>query len=158
MLRRWVPALSALLVAASASANAAAITWDRPANIKSAAERLAGILKSRGAAGAYKFISDCYGTQTLAEKYGEGLEACIAQDYMLSEVAAAIYARIPPDKRKEMGVVDPLDLAKAFSRRAGSALAQYKMTEADGNALKKLVDEHGLPVFTKATLPRAGAE
>lgn len=153
---RWLKLTAvalALGTGAPASPHAASISWDRATNIKGAAERLVGILKERGAPGTYKFISDCYGTQTLAEKYGAGLEACIAQDYMLSEVLAAIYSRIPPEKRKEMGVVEPQQLAVAFSRRAGSALAQYKLTEADGLALKKLVDQHGLPLFVQATLP-----
>lgn len=148
--------LVALWLAGSAlPADAAAISWDRPENIKDAAGRLAGILKTRGAAGAYKFIADCYGTHTIAEKFTAGLEACIAQDFMLTEVLAAIYSRMPPEKRKEIGAVDPGDLANTFSRRVGSTLAHYKMTEADGLKLKELVEKHGLPVFTKATLPKA---
>lgn len=146
------------LVSATLPAHAAAITWDRAANIKGAAERLVGILKTRGAPGTFKFIADCYGTQMLAEKYGEGLEACIAQDYMLSGVMAAIYGRIPPEERKRMSVVEPDELARGFSRRAGAALAQYKMGEADGLALKKLVEEVGIPIFAKATLPKQGAQ
>jgi hypothetical protein len=136
------------------SAYAATISWDRAANIKDSAGRLAGILKTRGAAGAYKFIADCYGTHSIAEKFTAGLEACIAQDYMLTEVLAAIYTAMPPEKRKQIGAVDPENLAKSFSRRVGSALALYKMTEAEGLQLKDLVEKHGLPVFAKATLPK----
>ncbi len=144
-------------LAVCSPAHAAAISWDRAANVKDAAERLAGILKSRGAAGTYKFISDCYGTHTIADKFTAGLEACIAQDFMLTEVLAAIYTRMPAEKRKEIGVAEPDELARTFSRRVGSTLAHYKMTEADGLKLKELVEKHGLPVFTKATLPK-GAE
>lgn len=147
-------AMLALVFCAPVAGHAASISWDRPANIKDAAGRLSGILKTRGAGGAYKFISDCYGTHTIAEKFTAGLEACIAQDYMLTEVLAAIYTAMPAEKRKQIGAVDPGDLANSFSRRVGSALAHYKMTEADGLTLKDLVEKHGLPVFAKATLPK----
>ena len=153
MHRAFVLAL-ALWLAAPAFA-AGNFTWDRAANIKDAAERLAGLQKERGALAAYKFISACYGTHMLASKYTQGLEACIAQDYMLTEVMTSIYARIPAEKRKEMGTVDPDQLARGMSQRVGAALTQYKMTEADGLALKKMIDQHGLPVFAKQTLPKA---
>ena len=55
MHRAFVLAL-ALWLAAPAFA-AGNITWDRAANIKDAAERLAGLQRERGALAAYKFIS-----------------------------------------------------------------------------------------------------
>lgn len=152
---RAVYAALALVLTASVCAHAAPIAWDRAENIKQAAERLGPMLKARGAAGTYKFIADCYGTHSIADKFTAGLEACIAQDYMLTEVLAAIYSRMPPDKRKEIGAVEPEALARTFARRVGATLAHYKMSEADGLKLKKLVEEHGLPVFTKATLPKS---
>lgn len=143
-----------LLAAATLCQAAAPISWDRPANIKDAAKRLAEIQIARGAAGTYKFITACYGTHTIAEKFTAGLEACIAQDYMLTEVLATIYARVPAEKRREMKAVEPEELARGLSQRVGTVLSQYKMTEQEGLALKKLVDEHGLPIFAKATLPK----
>lgn len=122
--------------------------WDRAANIRDAAHRLVGIHNERGALGTLKFIAACYQTQMLAEHYSAPL-ACIAQDYMLSQTLALVYDRVPADKRKEMGVVEPQQIARGLSQRVGTALTHYKLTQADADALQKLVEKEGLPLFFK---------
>lgn len=154
MFRRSLLALGAAL-ALSPAAAAPRTDWDRSANIKEAAERLVGLQKQSGALGAYKFISACYKTHMLAEHYSKPLEACIAQDYMLTQTMVKIYERLPADARKSMHAVDPADLARAFSSRVSGVLTQYQMTEQDGLTLRKLVDKDGLPVFLAKTFPDA---
>ncbi len=140
-------------VGLSTAIDAASISWDRAANVREAAHRLVGIHSARGAPGAYKFISDCYATHSLASAYGRALEACIAQDYMFTQTLVLIYERLPAEKRQKMGTVEPAQLAAGMSNRIGAALAQYKMTEADGEVLRKLVETEGFPVFFKERFP-----
>lgn len=147
-----------LLLAVTLATSAAAsprIDWDRSANVKEAAERLVALQKQGGALGAYKFIVACYKTHSLAERYSKPLEACIAQDYMLTQIMVMVYERLPAETRKTMHAVEPGDLARAFSARVSGVLTQYKMTEQDGLTLRKLVDKDGMPVFLAKTFPDA---
>ncbi len=154
MYRRPLLALGAALALSPVSA-APRTDWDRSANIKEAAEHLVGLQRQGGALGAYKFISACYKTHMLAEHYSKPLEACIAQDYMLTQTMVKIYERLPAEARKSMHAVEPADLARAFSSRVSGVLTQYRMTEQDGLTLRKLVDKDGLPVFLAKTFPDA---
>lgn len=147
-------AAGVLLIALPAAA-APRTDWDRSANIKQAAEHLIGLQQKGGAAAAYKFISACYKTHMLAERYGKALEACIAQDYMLTQTLVAIYERLTPEARRQIRAVEPLVLARAMSSRVSSVLTQYKMSEQDGLEIKKLVDKEGLPLFLAKSFPRA---
>lgn len=150
------PLLALLVALVMAPAAAAPRTdWDRAANIKEAAERLVGLQRQGGALGAYKFITACYKTHMLAEQYSKPLEACIAQDYMLTQIMVRIYERLPAEARKSMHAVEPADLARAFSARVSGVLTQYQMTEQDGLTLRKLVDKDGMPVFLAKTFPDA---
>jgi hypothetical protein len=54
-----------------------------------------------------------------------------------------------------MGAPTPAALADAMGRRVVAALAQYKMPAEYGDGLKKLVDEHGVPVFLQVVFPEA---
>lgn len=148
--------LLAAVAAGSATAYAAVkADWDRAANIREAAQRLVGIQNERGALGTLKYIAACYQTHMIAEHYSKPLEACIAQDYMLSQTLALIYERLEPDKRKQMGAPEPEQIAQGLASRVGTALGHYKLSEADGEELRKLVETEGFPVFFKARFPKA---
>ena len=75
--------------AAEGAPPSVAITWDRAANIKEAAERIGLIQRTRGAEAAIKHIDACYRTHGLASAYSAAFEACIAQDYMETKTADA---------------------------------------------------------------------
>jgi hypothetical protein len=68
---------------------------------------------------------------------------------------AQVYSRMPPDALSKMGAPTPAALADAMGRRVVAALAQYKMPAEYGDGLKKLVDEHGVPVFLQVVFPEA---
>lgn len=161
MIRALASALSAAAVAlflAAGPANAAADfqpNWDRVANIKDAALRIGKLHRARGVKAAYEFIDACYRTHSLAENYGQAFESCIAQDYLETRMLAQVYSRVPPDALTKMGVPTAAALADAMGRRVVAALAQYKMSAAYGDGLKKLVDEHGVPVFLTIVFPEA---
>ncbi len=130
--------------------------WDQAANIKDAAERLGKLHRQRGPRAAVQFIDACYRTNGLAESYTERFEACIAQDYMETQVLAQVYARLPDEQLKTMGAPTAQGLADGLGKRVVAAFTQYKIsTEYAGN-FKLLVDKHGFPVFIPLVFPKTG--
>ena len=144
--------LTAMLV--TGSAFAARGDWDHAANIKDAAVRLAVLHKRAGSQGVLKFLDACYRTHLLASDYTKGLESCMAQDYMHTQVLAMIYSKLPEDERKKLGAPSPELMAKGMNQRFVTSFMQYKVTVADGEDFKKLVDKYGFPVFIKAIFPK----
>ena len=129
--------------------------WDHVANVKDAAERLAKLHRTEGSKGVLKFLDACYRTHLLASAYTAGLESCMAQDYMHSQVLAQLYARLPVEARAKAGAPSPELIAQGMGQRFLVAFSQYKVSSADADAFKKNVDTHGLPIFLKAVFPKA---
>jgi hypothetical protein len=127
--------------------------WDQIANIKEAATHLAKLQRTQGATAAFTFIDACYKTHQLSSKYTRAFEACIAQDYLETQILTIIYTRLPPETLKRMGAPTPAVLVETMSRRVVSAFANYKKPLATVVAFGRLVDEHGFPVFFKALFP-----
>jgi cell pole-organizing protein PopZ len=129
--------------------------WDRIANIKGAAERIGRLHRARGATAAYQQIENCYKTHSLASAYGEGFEACLAQDYLETRTLIQVYSRMPPDALAKSGVPSPQQLADSMGQRISIAFTHYKKTQAFADEVKRLVDVHGLPVFLAIVFPEA---
>ncbi len=134
-------------------ASAAKETWDHVANIKDAARRLGVLHRQEGSAGVLKFLDACYRTQMLASEYSPGLESCLAQDYMHSQVLAQIYARIPQEQRVRMGTPAPEDIARGMGARFVAAFTAYKISVKQADDFKKMVDKNGMPIFLKSVFP-----
>lgn len=130
-------------------------TWDRIANIKGAAERIARLHRARGATAAYQQIENCYKTHSLASAYGEGFEACLAQDYLETRTLIQVYSRMPPEALAKSGVPSPQQLADSMGQRISIAFTHYKKSQAFADEVKRLVDQHGLPVFLSIVFPEA---
>ncbi len=146
-------ALPMLLAVGVPLAAAGKPDWDQVANIKEAASRLAQMQRTQGATRTFAFIDACYKTHSLNSDYTKAFEACIAQDYLETQVLALIYSRIPPETLKKMGAPTPQLLAETMGRRIATAFASYDVPTARVKAFKKLVDEHGFPLFFKALFP-----
>lgn len=144
--------------AAEVAPPSVAITWDRVANIKEAAERIGLIQRTRGAEAAIKHIDACYRTHGLASAYSAAFEACIAQDYMETKLLTRIYGRLPPERLRKMGAPTAEQLAQAMGRRVVAAFQQYKVSAADASAFQGEVDKVGLPIFLRTVFPNAAAE
>lgn len=140
-------------VAAAPVPSLAKETWDHVANVKDAAKRLADLHKREGSAGVLKFLDACYRTQMLSSKYTQGLESCMAQDYMHSQVLARIYARIPQAERVRMGVPAPEDIANGMGQRFVAAFKQYNISTKEAESFRRLVDKDGMPIFLKSAFP-----
>lgn len=132
--------------------------WSQVENVKDAAKRLGDLQRRQGADAALKFLEACYKTHTIAEKYTEGLEACMAQDYMLSQVLAVIYSRMPPDALKAMKAPTADIIARSMRGRFQAIFQQYKFTQEQADGLKKAVDQYGMPIFVKSVFPNRGSK
>jgi len=146
-------AMCAAAIVAVPQTSAARETWDHVANIKDAAKRLGELHRQQGSQGVLKFLDACYRTQTLASEYSAGLESCLAQDYMHSQVLAQIYARIPQADRVRMGTPAPEDIARGMGQRFVATFQQYKISTKEAEKFKKLVDTNGMPIFLKSVFP-----
>jgi hypothetical protein len=129
--------------------------WDQVENIKDAATRLAVIQRTQGATKAFAFIDACYRTHSLSTDYTKAFEACIAQDYLETQVLALIYSRMSPETLQRMRAPSPAMLSDTMARRVGAAFAQYKITKEQIAEFKHNVDEQGFPVFFRALFPDA---
>jgi hypothetical protein len=151
--------LTIVVTAAFAAAGTAACAafekpdWDQKANIKEAALRLAELQRTKGASRAFEFIDACYRTQSLNSNYTKGFEACIAQDYLETQVLALVYSRLPPESLKKMGAPTPQFLADSMGKRITQAFATYQVPNSEVEHFRKLVDEEGFPVFFEALFP-----
>jgi hypothetical protein len=130
-------------------------SWDHVANIKDSATRLAVLHRRQGSSGVLKFLDACYRTHLLASEFTQGLESCMAQDYMHSQILATIYSRMPQSDRERLGVPSPEIIAKGMGDRFVAAFAQYKVPSSEAKQFKRLVDKHGFPVFLKGVFPNA---
>jgi hypothetical protein len=131
--------------------------WDQVENIKEAALRLAQMQRTQGATKAFAFIDACYRTHSLSSEYTKPFEACIAQDYMETQILSLVYARTPPEALKKMGAPTPKMLADTMSRRVSAAFGQYKVPKERVLAFQKNVEEHGFPLFFKTLFPDKAA-
>jgi hypothetical protein len=128
--------------------------WDQAANIKDAAERLGKLHRVKGPKAAIQFIDACYRTNGLAEAYTERFEACIAQDYMETQVLAQVYSRLPEEQLKQMGAPTAQGLADGLGKRVVAAFQQYKISAEYAGNFKQLVDTHGFPTFIPLVFPK----
>lgn len=109
--------------------------------------------KQQGSQGVMKFLEACYRTQLLFTEYSKGLESCMAQDYMHSQVLARVYSALPQDELKRMGAPTAQSISDSMGKRLVAAFSQYKVPAKDAEDFRKLVDKHGTPVFLKAVFP-----
>jgi len=127
--------------------------WDQVENIKEAATRLAQMQRMQGATKTFGFIDACYRTHSLSSEYTKAFEACIAQDYMETQILTMIYSRTPPEVLKRQGAPTPKMLVETMTRRVGAAFGQYKVPKEKIVAFQRNVDQHGFPLFFKTLFP-----
>lgn len=150
-------AIVALTVATVAGepARATGENWDHKANITDAAKRLVVLHRREGSTGVLKFLAACYKTHLLSSEFTAGLESCMAQDLMHAQILAVVYSRLPPERIKQMGAPTPEIIAKSMNARITSSFMQYKVTVKEGEEFKRLVNNHGMPIFMAGIFPKS---
>ncbi len=120
-------------------------TTDRVRNIETAAAAIAAIQKKSGSEGAFAAIDECYRRELASAKVLTlPLEACMAQDIIVSQAAAAFYARFPPMAQKSDTVL------KAMTSRVTGTMARFKVPEDDSRAFVAIVKTQGMAAYGKA--------
>ncbi|MDA0704217.1 MAG: hypothetical protein O3A96_13455 [Proteobacteria bacterium] len=106
--RRFMLALALAMSLAPVQALGQSGSWDRAANIKSAATEITEIRTRKGANGAFAAIGACYEESvTPAQTYSQAVEACLTQDVLISRLSASVYASVSPEARKMSGSPEP---------------------------------------------------
>lgn len=139
-----------------APALAAKPGWNQVTNVKDAAKRLGALQRAQGSEAVLKFLEACYKTHMLSETYSQGLEACMAQDYMVSQMLAVIYAKVPKEQLAKMKAPAAEVIAASMRGRFQAIFQQYKFSQEQADALKKAVDQHAMPVYVKIMFPKSG--
>src|SRR6185295_16306499 len=104
-----------LAVIASAAAQPA---LDRAGNIEKAAAEIAAVQAKSGADGAFAAIEACYQRELArATSLTRELEACMAQDIIVSRISAAFYASLNPEGRRQAGGPEPEAVTRAMLQR-----------------------------------------
>lgn len=134
------------------------IDWDQIENVKSAAQRIGRVQRSKGAETAMTLIANCYKTHTLFESYSRGFESCLIQDHLQTRVLVEVYGRMQPEALRRIGAPSKESLMQANIARFSATLAKYKFPPAYANHIRKLADKHGWPVFLEIVFPKAAAQ
>lgn len=142
------------LIAAHGAHAQGSIAWDRTANIKDAATRLGQLHRRGGSQAVLKFLDACYRTHMLASDFNQGLESCMAQDFMHTQVLAQIYARVSENDMKAKNIPTPKLIADGMGQRFQAVFTQYKISKDDALAFQKRVADDGLPIFVAAVFPK----
>jgi len=103
---KWITTAGTAFVLATFGTSVAAQTAgpDRVQNIEKAAAEIGAIQKKSGSDGAFAAISECYKRELAqATALTPQLEACMAQDIIVSQVTAAFYSRISAEGRRMAG-------------------------------------------------------
>ena len=127
--------------------------WNRISTIKEAATRIAILQRDSGPKAVFRSIDDCYKRVAQAAKHGEALEACIAQDYLVSHVLAERYLKLSPAVLEELAGATPEDLMVAMGLRIASATKDFPISFPFVEKLKGQIDSYGHPVYVGIAFP-----
>ena len=147
--RRMLQAAGAAapLILASLGTDVAAQTGtsDRVRNVENAAAEIAAIQKKSGSEGAFAAIDQCYQRELArAKALTPPLEACMAQDIIVSQVTAAFYSKLPPMAQKSDVVL------KAMTDRVVGTMSRFNVPQDDARAFTAIVKTQGMAAYGKA--------
>jgi hypothetical protein len=132
--------------------NVAAQPADRVENIEKAAAEIAAIQKERGANGASTAIIECYERELAnATALTPQLEACMAQDIVVSQVSAAFFSGMSAEARNRGS--DPNAVMKAMQERVVGTMARFHVPEKDALAFSGIVKTKGMEAYARARFP-----
>ena len=121
---------------------------DRVRNVERAAAEIGVIQKKSGANGAFAAIYECYKRELAhATALTPQLEACMAQDIVVSQVAASFYSKI------KAGSEEPGAILKAMTERVVGTMARFKVPESDARAFAAIAKKQGMEAYGRAQFP-----
>ena len=127
---------------------------DRVSNVEKAAAEIGAIQAKTGADGAFAAINECYKRELAqATSLTRELEACMAQDIIISKVSAAFYASLTPEGRRMGGGPEPEAVMKAMVQRVVGTFSRFKIPEEEARAFTQIVETNGMPAYGRARFP-----
>ncbi|WP_426423873.1 hypothetical protein [Bradyrhizobium genosp. A] len=127
---------------------------DRVSNIEKAAAEIGTIQKKGGSDGAFAAIDACYKRELAhATALTPQLEACMAQDIVVSQVTAAFYSRISAEGRRRAGGEEPDAVLKAMTGRVAGTMARFKVPQDDARVFSGIVNARGMEAYGRAQFP-----
>jgi hypothetical protein len=153
---KWTAATGLAVVLGMFGTNLAAqeAESDRVRNIEQAAAEIGAIQKKSGSDGAFAAINECYKRElSRATALTRQLEACMAQDIVVSQVTAAFYSKISPEGRKAAGAEEPDAVLKAMRGRVVGTMARFKVPQDDALAFSGIVKTRGMEAYGRAQFP-----
>jgi hypothetical protein len=125
------------------------------ANITLAVTRIAAVEKESGYMGALVDVQQCYLRELkTARTLTRELEACLAQDIIISRVAAATLAKIPEGARKASGSLEPNKIMRSMLDRVPKVFARFQIAEPQVREFMQLVNKHGFDAYGRARFPK----
>lgn len=114
-------------------------------NIENAAAEIGAIQKKNGSDGAFAAINECYKRELArATALTPQVEACMAQDIIVSQVSAAFYSKLPAGGQKSDAVL------KAMTDRVVGTMARLKLPQDDARAFTGIVKTRGMDAYGTA--------
>jgi hypothetical protein len=151
---RWVFRCVACAATVMTGIAAAQSVPDRVSNVEKAAAEIAAIQARTGADGAFAAINQCYRRDVAgATSLTRQVEACVAQDIIVSKVSAAFYASLNPEGRRMGGGPEPEVVMKAMAERVVAAFRRLKVPEDDARAFHRIVETKGMEAYGRARFP-----
>lgn len=125
---------------------------ERVGNVEKAAAEIAAIQKEGGANGAFEAIIDCYKRElTDATALTPQLEACMAQDIIVSQVSASFFSSMSPAARGTGS--DPDAIMKAMQGRVLGTMNRFHVPQYDALAFSGIVKSKGMEAYARARFP-----
>jgi hypothetical protein len=153
---KWTTTAGTAFVLAILGTNVAAQTAvsERVRNVEKAAAEIGAIQKKSGADGAVAAINECYKRELAhATALTAQLEACMAQDIIVSQVTAAFYSRISAQGRRMAGGEEPDAILKAMQGRVVGTMARFKVPQDDALAFSGIVKTRGMEAYGRGQFP-----
>jgi hypothetical protein len=127
---------------------------DRVRNVENAAAEIGAIQKKNGSDGAFAAINECYKRELAhATALTPRLEACMAQDIVVSRVTAAFYSSISAEGRRKAGGEEPEAVLKAMNGRVVGTMARFKIPQDEALAFSAIVKTRGMEAYGRAQFP-----
>jgi hypothetical protein len=124
---------------------------DRAANVTKAAKEIGLIHGSKGANGASAAVEACYArVLPRAKALTQELEACMTQDMLVSQMAAAVSRQLSPEARKNGGLSEPDVYQKVVTKRWMDLFTKFGVSVDEGKKFSQLVNTQGFQVFSIA--------
>ena len=153
---KWTTTTGTAFVLAILATNAAAETAvsDRVRNIEKAAAEIGVIQKKGGSDGAFAAINECYKRELArARALTPQLEACMAQDVVVSQVTAAVYSRLPAEGRRMAGGEEPDAILRAMTGRVIGTMTRFKVPQDEALVFSGIVKTRGMEAYGRAQFP-----